>query len=411
MMELTVTQTTAVAANGKPGAETGKAEGKSGEFEALMQKLGLTEKAAEDLAGNTDLLALLASLSGGLSPLALAQLAQGEATTAQEEGLTIPLMLGGQKLALDLQKLPLTNEQLANLLQTFGASPALVSVLMESPQGKPAATLKGHPELLANLSQTFSQALAQTAEPGVNLPDEQLAVLMQTVKAALETNATAVQKANGQQNLLNKMHVSLTSHVLQAVSVKEEAAQPEQTTVPVTNLQHLTPGTTRPATVTATNASFTMRADQLRAELPGLLVKRAALIEAPGRQEFRIVLEPQGLGELQLRVQKAQNGQVSVLIAAESLAAKAMIDAGLASLRVQLQSQGIQFDRIEVTHGSQEANSGLPQDRGSNQNQHGQAGSDGSDRQAGQDTFSLEAELAEQEEALAADSTGIDVTA
>ncbi|HEU4964246.1 MAG TPA: flagellar hook-length control protein FliK, partial [Bacilli bacterium] len=357
-MDAIATQTTATSTTASTSASatgTGKAEGKSGQFEALMKKLGLSTTSSKDEKGTDDngLLSLLAALAGGLNPLTLNQLTQGgDATTTEGEGLMLQVQVGGKQLSLNLNNLSLTNEQLASLLQNFGASPSLLSVLMEQPQGQPGLTLQSHPELLTNLTESFGQALQQLTQVANGVPNEQVNLLMQTVMAQLqEPNTEApVQKSGGKQTLLNKMQASLSSHLIKSsTNLQPEEAKADGTalTTPVIAPHHAATVPLRPQT--AQTASVLMRADQMRTELPGVLIKRAALIEAPGRQEFRIVMEPQGLGELQVRVQKAQNGQISVHIAADSLAAKAMIDAGLASLKLHLQAQGIQYDRIEVS--------------------------------------------------------------
>ncbi|MGZ4133599.1 MAG: flagellar hook-length control protein FliK, partial [Tumebacillaceae bacterium] len=155
-----------------------------------------------------------------------------------------------------------------------------------------------------------------------------------------------------------------------------------------------------------------MQADQMHNQLADLVVKRAALIEAPGRQEFRIVLQPQGLGEIEVRVEAVGN-QISVHLTADNAASKGLLDSGLANLKNQLQSQGIQFNRIEVSTGTTGQGgefSGLPQDRNSGQSFQGQQGNQSSNKRSNS-SFAIDSlsDIMSEEDDQSLD--GIDITA
>lgn len=99
------------------------------------------------------------------------------------------------------------------------------------------------------------------------------------------------------------------------------------------------------------SAHVQMRADQFRFEFPAAVVKQANLLESGGANELRITLMPEGLGEVQVRIQ-GENGQVSLMISADTAHARSLLDGSINLLRQQLEAQGVQVNRVEVTPSS-----------------------------------------------------------
>ena len=446
------------------GQATSKAEGQSGLFGTLLQTAG-SETTDRDKKQATDpLLALMAALSGGLSPMMLlGQQLQTQMGTAGTEdagsaqGLFINVTLNGKPVQLDLRNLSLNNGEFAKLLQDFGASSALMGVLLEQPLGQPAQTLSAHPELLADLGKSMTQLMQTvTAQPQIVAAEPQIAQLMEsvmtTLKGGQEQKTTSGAEAAKGSKGYGKMLASISAHSLQ-ISATEQTATTAQAVNHAMqadgNKQHLQPGLILGTKAAVTDAKAPneeqitpnnpllsnsalaatptqqqqvlnpakaepvvhVRADQFHNEFAGLLVKRAALIETPGSQEFRILLQPHGLGEIEVRVQTVGN-QISLHFSADSTAAKGLLDAELGSLKAQLQAQGIQFTRIEVTTGNPNAElsyGGMPQERGSSQQYKEQEGK--SSKESDADPFSIEAlsDLPEEEPIPAED--GIDVSA
>lgn len=90
-----------------------------------------------------------------------------------------------------------------------------------------------------------------------------------------------------------------------------------------------------------------MGTDQFKFEFPASVVKQANLLERGGANEMRITLMPEGLGEVQIRIQ-GENGQVSLLISADTSHARSLLDGSIGMLRHQLEAQGVQVNRVEV---------------------------------------------------------------
>lgn len=77
-------------------------------------------------------------------------------------------------------------------------------------------------------------------------------------------------------------------------------------------------------------------------------VDKASLHLKNGQQEFKIELKPESLGHVKLQVSTAHH-QVAVRIMAEHPVAKQLIENSLYQLKVELQAQGLQVDRIDVS--------------------------------------------------------------
>jgi flagellar hook-length control protein FliK len=65
------------------------------------------------------------------------------------------------------------------------------------------------------------------------------------------------------------------------------------------------------------------------------------------QSEIKIDLKPEFLGNVRMQI-VSENQQVSVRILTEAPAVRDMIETGLQQLRSELQSQGLQVDRLEV---------------------------------------------------------------
>ncbi|TCP58823.1 flagellar hook-length control protein FliK [Tumebacillus sp. BK434] len=465
----TMTQTTVSAA--KTPAPTGKTDGQ-GAFGQLLQAAGLSQQAAgaeESAADQDGLMAALAALAGGLSPLLLAGINQPELTAeGVDQGIALTLQTEQGTVSLLLKDLPMNNSELARVLQDFGAAPELLTVLSAEPQGNPLDTLKANPQLMPQVATALTQMVQTlTAAPQLLVQETQTATLFQSLMQAvqIETVQETQTAASGEEktdlavpakgsSLLGKLQATISMHTLQAALTMQEAAiaanaQAQTTeatsgnavlaqanaeagagveagaaTTAAPDAQPKQADAQPPAAVTVNQTHLqlperqlklepvvTVRADQLRTELSANVVKRATLIEAPGRHEFRIILEPQGLGEVEVRIQSV-NKQISVQLIADSLASKGMLDSALAGLKLQLQAQGIQYDRIEVqtaSNSNTDLGSGLPEHRGSGQGareqQHG-----GQGRVINADTFTLSDGEAELLDPLS-NPDSIDVTA
>ncbi|PWK12709.1 flagellar hook-length control protein FliK [Tumebacillus permanentifrigoris] len=444
--------TTTSSANGTTtnaaGQKSGKADGGKSPFGTLLQTLGGQALDADKKQGTDPLATLLAALAGGFNPLALQQ--TPTVLTGDGPKETAPVgnaLLDINTLSVQVNGLSLLNGDLAALLQNFGASARLLGVLQEHPDQQLAQTLAGHPELLNDFGQALTNLVTQVTQnpqqlalspKAATLVEALFAQLLQPEGTQEPAASSETQDVPGagthKQPLFGKLQATtLTAHSLQVLST---STQVDTTTAQLTGTQMqasvltaallasdqpvqqqaqagdtldgsqllgnpLTGGQTPLQSARADQLAkmkpvVTLHADNFNKEFANLVVKRAALIEAPGRHEFRIVMQPQGLGEIEVRVQAIGN-QITMHLSADSAATKGLLDSNLSSLKSQLQAQGIQFDRIEVSstntgnnNQNSSLNSGLPHDRQSGQNSQGQSGNQSNRKRSDEERFSLD---------------------
>jgi flagellar hook-length control protein FliK len=125
----------------------------------------------------------------------------------------------------------------------------------------------------------------------------------------------------------------------------------------------------------------------------GMAVRQFSVLSGNGVSEARILLVPEHLGEVAVRI-TLQNGQLTAQFVTENATARELIEHQFAQLRVMLQNQGIQVDRLEVTQGSPALQSQLFQDQ---RQRGGQARHEGGrDKRDGDAVPVFETELIEQ---------------
>ena len=125
----------------------------------------------------------------------------------------------------------------------------------------------------------------------------------------------------------------------------------------------------------------------------GMAVRQIRMNASEGVSEARILLVPEHLGEVAVRI-TLQNGQLTAQFVTENAAARELIENQFAQLRIMLQSQGLQVDRLEVTQGNAAAQSQLFQEQ---RQRGGQARHEGERGRRGDDSAPVfETELIEQ---------------
>jgi len=106
----------------------------------------------------------------------------------------------------------------------------------------------------------------------------------------------------------------------------------------------------------------TVPVERFHEVISGMTVRQMKLSVSNGVSEARILLVPEHLGEVAVRI-TLQNGQLTAQFMTESAMAKELIENQFAVLRGVLQSQGIQVERLEVTQGNAAAQSQLFQEQ------------------------------------------------
>ncbi|WJH33270.1 flagellar hook-length control protein FliK [Paenibacillus sp. CC-CFT747] len=96
-------------------------------------------------------------------------------------------------------------------------------------------------------------------------------------------------------------------------------------------------------------------------EMTQLVMKSFNVNPLSGMSEASLTLTPENLGKVEVKI-SVHNGQVIAHFAAQTVLGKEMIEGQLSQLRLNLQNQGIQVERLEVAQASSLA-SGMFQDQ------------------------------------------------
>ncbi|MGZ4122727.1 MAG: hypothetical protein ACXVOI_05890, partial [Tumebacillaceae bacterium] len=266
----------------KTGTGKGKSHGSA--FDSMLQVAGDTSPTATDDGAKQpdDLQTMLAALNGGLSPLLMGlpqqQLTVGDATAANNQ--TVSLTIGAQSLQLNLQNVKLNNGELATLLQKFGASPALMRVLLEQPQGELASSMAAHPELLGDLSKALSNVAQQVSDSGALLADAKVSALMQSILAQASQQQQSSTDGQGQNSggqlptMLGKLQATISTHAVEVGAADADKTADESTVAEPAANNSLVIGASVPFPLQATNQPLNaepnvvyMQADQMHNQL------------------------------------------------------------------------------------------------------------------------------------------------
>ncbi|OXM15987.1 flagellar hook-length control protein FliK [Paenibacillus herberti] len=127
-------------------------------------------------------------------------------------------------------------------------------------------------------------------------------------------------------------------------------------------------------------------------ELGGMIIQKLDITSLGQATEARIMLNPEHLGQVDIKLQ-LQSGQLTAVFMADSPAAREAIENQLAQLRQSLQLQGIQVERMEVSSNQLQSSFSFgQQSHGGGQQRQGFTG----DRGASEEAALREADLATQ---------------
>ncbi|WP_058303933.1 flagellar hook-length control protein FliK [Gorillibacterium timonense] len=101
--------------------------------------------------------------------------------------------------------------------------------------------------------------------------------------------------------------------------------------------------------VKSAKPEFPVNVKNFAEEVSSLLFKNSKLGNLGTLTEARLLLRPEHLGAVDVRI-TLQNGQLVAHFAAQQSLAKDVLENQMAQLRVNLQNQGYQVERLEVTH-------------------------------------------------------------
>ncbi|MBP2001116.1 flagellar hook-length control protein FliK [Paenibacillus shirakamiensis] len=95
-------------------------------------------------------------------------------------------------------------------------------------------------------------------------------------------------------------------------------------------------------------ATSAVPVDQFAKEMGSFVVSKLDILKLQGGAEARIILFPEHMGQVDVKI-TLQNGQLIAQFATEHASAKDSLEQQMNQLRVALQNQGIQVEKLEVT--------------------------------------------------------------
>ncbi|AJE49980.1 flagellar hook-length control protein FliK [Paenibacillus polymyxa] len=333
--------------------------------------------------------ALLATLQSWIQQVQ--QFLQGNGTNQQADGGETAEATGLTALAANPATLRFALQdalsQLANVAeQASGDQKTKVTQLLQSLQSATAGTGAISDEQWHGVLKAVE--LADSGDSQAAQPSAQRANGAQTLTAA-STNKqvtpqqqasqgeTSQQGSEGQRsstNLLVQSAVKPTvtdeaGTFVDAAEQADPASTDNQTPVITTagQLSVQAQGTTPSAP-----AQPVVHVRQFAKEMTEFVVQKLDIVKHTGLTEATIMLRPDHLGQLEVKL-TMQNGHLVAQFMTEHSGAKDLLEQQMSQLRTSLQSQGIQVDKVEVTH-NESLSSHMYQDgRGSGANQQQQS--------------------------------------
>lgn len=96
-------------------------------------------------------------------------------------------------------------------------------------------------------------------------------------------------------------------------------------------------------------APVAIQADQFAAEMSEMVMKNLKILTGNGFSEAKITLIPEQLGQVEVKL-TMQNGQLVAQFMTDTLAGKEALEGQLNQLRASLQTQGVQVEKLVVSH-------------------------------------------------------------
>ncbi|MDQ0048057.1 flagellar hook-length control protein FliK [Paenibacillus polymyxa] len=374
----------------------------------LLQNL---EKLDDQVAADP---ALLATLQAWIQQVQ--QFLQGDGTNQQLNGGETTEATGLIALAANPATLRFALQdalsQLANVAeQASGDQKSQVAQLLQSLQSATAGTGAITDEQWKGVMKAVELADggdSQAVQPSANrangtqtvaaaTTDKQVVASQQQTSQG-ETNQQGSDGQRSSTNLLVQSAVKTTetdeaSAFVDATEQADSTATDNQTPVITTagQLSVQTQGTTPSAP-----AQPVVHVRQFAKEMTEFVVQKLDIVKHTGLTEATIMLRPDHLGQLEVKL-TMQNGHLVAQFMTEHSGAKDLLEQQMSQLRSSLQSQGIQVDKVEVTH-NESLSSHMYQDgrgSGANQQQQSNQRSKARGREESEDALKV-AEMAEE---------------
>jgi flagellar hook-length control protein FliK len=198
----------------------------------------------------------------------------------------------------------------------------------------------------AGVEARVGQSLADSGHP--DLPQEGANPQGLTKAAAASTAAPSATPEEGQPQSFASLVENLEKGGGEGQHLKTDADTSLDTVGPSSSRGHTT---SQSASVNASKAEPTPSQALPKEAVVQQIVDSAKLRLVNGQSEMRIQLKPEHLGRVQLRIATEQQ-QVVVKVMAELPVVKELLESNLHQLRTELQGQGLEIHKFDVSVGS-----------------------------------------------------------
>ncbi|MEJ8546485.1 flagellar hook-length control protein FliK [Brevibacillus borstelensis] len=140
--------------------------------------------------------------------------------------------------------------------------------------------------------------------------------------------------------------------------------------------------------LTVPTGGHPIHSNQFSQQVTQLFVRQMKLTQVDGVHEARLILYPQSLGQVDVKI-TSHNGVITAQFSAETTAGKELLDNQLPQLRAALTQQGLQVDRLEVNQ--QQQTGSLPFQQQQRERQQQQNSENQQNSKQDKAEFSLEA--------------------
>jgi flagellar hook-length control protein FliK len=254
--------------------------------------------------------------------------------------------------------------QLKDLLDKLGSQPTVTAANQAmANQSDQAATTKA--------TSAAPDQGATVSKDGVN----QAAAVIAEVRRPVQTIRDPIWRLNlvaDAENTSSEAKPAIVPTVVTAEEVTDSDSQPAWTMLRNDAM------TTSDSNLVKAPVPAHVPVQQFAQQMEKLLVKQFQLTQGNGTTEAKITLNPEHLGQVDIRI-IMQNGLVTAQFMTENGMARDLLDTQMSQLRLALQGQGLQVDRLEVVQQSSGASNAsfLQQDHrqsNSGNNGHGSNG-------------------------------------
>ncbi|QDX94995.1 hypothetical protein C2W64_02677 [Brevibacillus laterosporus] len=328
----------------------------------------------EDASALGDLMAMLQQLLGTNQQMLLSQ----EQQISEVDGQTDEALVG--KLPI----ITLTTEQgKQTLLQALAAqgmseedANKLTDLLQKLPTMTPVQAKGDYQQLLETVQKTLGQMGISLQKEGAPEGEQSLLITPQMKKELIPTATNRAEVPNQMPAHMQpvRVHHALSQYGQEAgIQVKsfqttlQEAIAPVVMDTEAVDADVDTTTTFQVANTAATTVqnqsgtaadmrSFPVRAEQMPQQVTDIFVRQLKVGTLQGVTEAKLILYPQELGKVDVRI-TSHNGVITAHFIADSKHGKDMLDQQMAQLRNAFVQQGIQVDKLEV---SQQSNNSTP---------------------------------------------------